>query len=325
LFAASDSWAFEMSKPTVRSVDDDFAPSASFDEDLEGGCDSKEPTPRAFAFRKRGMFPKEQQEWKDAEELVEIKPRQRDQHDVASGYHRASIDASAFDDVPPAEVYDPSWSTTPLRAEAGQLGKKQAGGGAARQSLLPNAFTLGSSADLDDDDDDGADRDSLDDLVDSHIGERSASMNSSNPHSRSIYAKGKRGALSFLARKKRENVYNLFIAEEKPEAVAELLVVLLQSHYAADVSSKGPPEIKARVRFQTEDPTFVTSIAITIERTQDSVDLTKVVLRRNKSDKPRSTPAAIHSFCVELASRYISAKPEITILKAITDTGAGDS
>lgn len=302
----------------IGGIDADFVDGSDFDEST---CGSAGPTPRAFAFKKHGMLPKAQYDAKVAEELVEIKPRQREQ-DVTTNHHHGVLDASAFDEVPPAELYDPSWSTTPLRAEAGQLGKKQPGGTAVRPSLLPTAFTLKSSADLEDDDE-GESPDSLDDLADDKFEEPTSNVPVS-PHSKSIYAKGKRGALSFLARKKKEQAYHLFHAAEKPEAVSEMLVILIQTHYEAEVTAKGD-EIRAKVKFVCEDFMVATSIAVSVERAGDSANLAKVVLRRNKADKYRSTPASLHAFCVELVSRYVSAKPEVTTFKVITDASHGDA
>lgn len=283
-------------------------------------CHSMGQTPKAFAFNKRGMFPKEQQEGKEAEELVEIKPRQREQ-DVEAGQHRSSMDASAFDDTPAAETYDPSWTTTPLRAEAGQLGKNN-GQASTRASLLPNAFTLESSADLEEDEEDDEFPDSLDQLGES----TSESLPSSpqSPHSgKSIYSKGKRGAMSFLARKKKESIFTLFHVPEKSEDVCELLQALLQTHYNG-ISSIRPEtatkttEIRSKVKFASDDGYVMTYVVISIEKVTETAGMTKVTLRRHKSDKAKSSQQALHSFCVELTSRYISAKPEVLMLKCIT-------
>lgn len=312
----------ELRPDVISGLDDaDFVPN-----DDMSTCGSVEPTPRAFAFNKRGMFPKEQVEGKEAEELFEIKPRQREQ-DVEAGQHRSSVDASAFNDTPSAEVYDPSWTTTPLRAEAGQLGKNK-GQGSCKPSLLPTAFTLESSADLDEDEDDTPD--SLDQLEDSTF-ETISSNTPMSPHSgRSIYTKGKRGALSFLARKKKDATFTLFHAGEASEAVSELLLTILQSHYAGeclvkkDTATKNS-EIRAKVKFVSEDVSVLTYVVIAIEKVAESLGLTKVTLRRHKSDRAKSTPLALHSFCVELASRYVSAKPEVTVLKCITEEQVGEA
>lgn len=294
--------------------DEDFLPN-------EDASFSVDETPRAFAFNKRGMFPKEKQEGKEAEELVEIKPRQRDQ-DVEAGQHRATADASAFDDTPAAETYDPSWTTTPLRAEAGQLGKNK-GQASANASLLPNAFTLESSADLDDEEEDIPDSlDQLEDAAFESLVSTPQSPTSSN-NSKNVYSKGKRGALSFLGRKKKEPLFTLFHVAEKLEQVCELLQILLQSHYAGVCSTKTEAATKttvicSKVKFVSEEGHVMTYIVIRLERATETPGMTRVTLQRHKNDKAKSSQTALHSFCVELASRYISAKPEAVMLKCIT-------
>lgn len=102
-------------------------------------------TPRAFSFKKAGLLRAKSLSKKagtdvkngksaetsvadltveNVETLVEIKPRKRDSQIDANREHRHCLDHSAFDDLPPVEVYDPSWNTSPLRCEAGQLRQK---------------------------------------------------------------------------------------------------------------------------------------------------------------------------------------------------------
>lgn len=82
--------------------------------------------------------------------LVEIKSRPPDQ-DHARKIIGDPINQSAFDDLPPPELYDPSWNTLPLRCEAGVLGKQSDKDDSSQPKgpILPVAFTLHSS-DLED-------------------------------------------------------------------------------------------------------------------------------------------------------------------------------
>lgn len=267
----------------------------------EEGSSSVEPTPRAFAFDKRGIFPKEGEGiGKPAEELVEIKPRQRPE-DAQS---RATADGSAFDELPGAEVYDPSWNTNPLRCEAGNLGKGGKGQDQAEKpSLLPTAFTLGSSADLEDDDEDVVEGANLDDIENIDT----SSHNPSSPHSSkyNIYGMKRAGAMSFLSRKKVVAAV-LFQSDEDPESVSGHLKELLKEYYSGEILQNKTNDVKARAKVPAEDPSAapaVTQFVIAIESGEEPGKV-RAVLRRSKADKQKSTAGALHSFCVELSSRY---------------------
>lgn len=267
--------------------------------DAADGCSSVEPTPRAFAFKKHKMFPHDAADVeKPAEELVEIKPRQKTED---AQNHNTALEASAFDELPGADVYDPSWNTHPLRCEAGNLGKGQERTG--RPSLLPNAFTLGSSADLDDDDEQVVEGENLDDIenVDSSL------QNPQSPHGSSKYIYGikRGGAMSFLNRKKGVATV-LFHSDEEVDVVSNHLKELLKEDYNGELLPNKGADVKARVKVASEDasaPPSITQFVIAIE-SGDETGTVRAVLRRSKADKQKSTVAALNSFCVQLSGRY---------------------
>lgn len=244
-------------------------------------------------------------------ELVEIKPRKRDEDE-----HRSTADGGAFDELTGAEVYDPSWTTTPLRAEAGKLGKGGGPDGMPRKSLLPNALTLESSADLDSDEDDdvvagdGLDDDSI---------EPTSGNDVMSPQGKSIYSKGKRGAMSFLSRKnKKDSVAGseLFRVSQKPEEVAALLILLLESHFAGVATPFKASEFRAKVK---APQSHHVSVAIIVEELgEDSSNLVRASIRRSRNDKMKVPPAEFQRLCEELAARYAAAKPEATLLNVFT-------
>eukprot|EP00173_Palmaria_palmata_P003262 Plantae.Rhodophyta-Palmaria_palmata.ctg3396.p1 GENE.Plantae.Rhodophyta-Palmaria_palmata.ctg3396~~Plantae.Rhodophyta-Palmaria_palmata.ctg3396.p1 ORF type:complete len:261 (+),score=42.58 Plantae.Rhodophyta-Palmaria_palmata.ctg3396:243-1025(+) len=251
---------------------------------------------------------------KSGTELVEIKPRTRDEDE-----HRITLDGGAFEELTGAEVYDPSWTTTPLRAEAGQLGKGDGPGGVQRKSLLPNALTLESSADLESDEDndvvagDGLDDDSI---------EPTSGNDVMSPQGKSIYSKGKRGAMSFLSRKNRKDSVagsELFRVSQKPEEVATLLILLLESHFAGVATPFKASEFRAKVKAPVEDQSHHVSVAIFVEELEeDSSNLVRASIRRSRNDKMKVPPAEFQRLCEELAARYAAAKPEVTLLNVFT-------
>jgi hypothetical protein len=288
------------------------------------------------------------------EELFEIKPRVRDQEDTARDPPRATFEQSAFNELPAAAVYDPSWYNSPLRAEAGQLGKSAAGDEKDRKRpttsgpVLPGAFTLTSSADLEDEDDEDDHDVQLDsiaaqtikssDLITRGSADALSSIASAAQAKPVSMGRLALGNMSFLSRKKTTQGSNdslmtprdLFMTNETAENVMEMMQFILRSNFTATelaVSSRGRPELRSKVKIPTEDNVHVTfGIVMNADATpagSPGAGAGVVVsLRRSKGDKAKVSTESLRRFGVTLVARYRNASPNATItILGSTDPG----
>jgi hypothetical protein len=285
----------------------------------------------------------------EKEQLFEIKPRVREQEDAARE-PRPTLDHSAFDELPPADVYDPAWNLSPLRAEAGQLGKGKGDDGDRRRPttsgpVLPGAFTLTSSADLDDDDEEDTEGNGRQNVGFQEERDRSGSVTTgtlvsadfelaetADVSSTSLHLKSMSmgrlglGSMSFLGRKKTSPLANdpvltsrhLFMTNETVEAVMQLLQFILRSNYGAIdlmTSTRGRPELRSKIRISTEDNSHVTfAIVMNADfNPPDAVPGVHVSMRRSKGDKAKVSSESLRRFCVTLVARYRNASTNATV------------
>lgn len=269
-------------------IEDDFAA-----EDYDVGAPGSSP--------KDG----EKQAQKEPQALVEIKPRKREPD--SSRETRSSLDKSAFDEVPPAEVYDPSWNTNPLRCEAGQLGKSGTGPSepAGPGPVLPGAFTLHSSADLDDDEDDEGGTAGNANAKDV---QREALSALATPRAKYSISRKSVGGISFLGRKKKETPFSveLFQFSDAADTVSKRSQSVLVSSFNADIVPGKPGQIRFKIKIVEPNatPRFVSAPSAIILFIESTDSGHRVTLRRSKGDKGRASQEAFFKFATELAHAY---------------------
>lgn len=257
---------------------------------------------------------------KKASELVEIPVRKREAVESNGEVlrRRAGTDAvnqSAFDELPPAEVYDPTWNSNPLRCEAGKLGAGNLGK-AGIGPLLPVAFTLRSS-DLDDDDDEEeaeiADRETEDGAVETRAAERNDSK--SPTAGKMAWGAAAKGSRSFIWPKRKpplgppsgggngkrvgigkfDSSYSLVIT------LADVRLIL-EGDFSGEVTSGKGNDLRLRVPITTTSDTTVHSIVVSGEEAGD--DRTRVSIRRSMTDLARISNEDFEWFVDDVSNRF---------------------
>lgn len=271
--------------------------------------------------------------------LVEIAPPSRDPNDHVRKSLNDPVNASAFDDLPPPEVYDSSWNTAPLRAEAGQLGSDPR---AAKGSVLPIAFTLNSS-DLDDeeeeeDDDDDNDHDNNNQslpntssniptdnpasltprqviqapLVITSIDSTTTTSNPS-PKPQSPLHSAKRTTTNVWRRVANAQIARtrlqthgtrkpgIFDSPHSAKVTAEDLKLILNTDLQAEITTDKPTEIRARVPVTINHVPSLYNFVIALE---DGDDTCKVSIRRSFADSFRLSNEDFDWFCTDFVNRF---------------------
>jgi hypothetical protein len=260
---------------------------------------------------------------KHAEELVEIKPRNREREDIN---REARLEKSAFDELPPAEVYDPAWNTLPLRCEAGKLGRgpRKSPAGGVTGPLLPVAFKIQSSTDIgkdgDDEDEDygGTDVEILegqDDSPDSGKFARSST--------RGRYSLGRMtfGTISFLTRKKRDGstALEIFRVSDDLETTFSRLRSILTTLYRADVTSLKPGELRIKINNYDPDSSMTTEVPLVFVG-EEADGQTRVTARRGRLDRSRLSSEIFCKLCSAISSKYKSTHPNTGLTTSLLDT-----
>jgi hypothetical protein len=256
---------------------------------------------------------------KQGEELVEIKPRGRELEDINRD---ARLEKSAFDELPPPEVYDPSWNTLPLRCEAGKLGRSERRSPAEEFSgpVLPGAFKIHSSTDFENDEDnedefepDNKDQNFPDEAPDS------AKLSVWSTKSRYSISRMSFGNMTFLSRKKKDGsvALEIFRTADNIDATQSRLRSILP-----DVDSEPPRcgEIRSRTRFFDSDTSYTVNIYV-IFAIEQAAGQTRVTARRSKTDRSRITPDMFCKFCVGIFSKYKARYPNAVITLSLPDGG----
>jgi hypothetical protein len=256
----------------------------------------------------------------DREELVEIKPRGPHMADM-NRESRTTLEQSAFDDVPPPEVYDPSWNTLPLRCEAGKLGKgtgKSVSVGGS--SVLPVAFKITPSLDLETEEegeDYGTDKE-IQDVQDDSM--ESGKLSRSNTRGRYSIGRMSFGTMSLLGRKKKDgsSPLEIFRTADNLDLTTSRVRSLLTSHYSCDTITIKFGELRTKVSLFDSETSCSLDVHVIFSFEQFDSQ-TQVIIRRSKTDRARLNPDVFCKFCVSLSSAYRTAFADASVIILLPD------
>lgn len=250
--------------------------------------------------------------------LVEIKVRRRKPTEVE---RQAAVQAaSAFDDTPPAEVYDPAWNTLPFRCEAGQLrhGKNTT----AKAPVLPGAFRMNPEHEDEDEEETGT------------VARQRADKENEGGQSKAKAVSPKKGSEGITERQ-RAALGRLFVKrkggkdggspssgssprielklkkanrntiESNREAKAALhhLSVILQCDYQAEIVAHKSSELRVKVPIKVGGEMQPHTVVIGASALADKSG-SKMTFRRSLTDISRISQEEFFTFCEDVNKRF---------------------
>lgn len=279
------------------------------------GEDGATPTSVGSALTSEAASPSPQ----DA--LVEIKVRRRKPTEVE---RQAAVQGtSAFDDTPPAEVYDPSWNTLPFRCEAGQLrhGKNTA----AKAPVLPGAFRMNTEHEDEEEEDTGTavTRQRADKENDGAQNKQKATSPGGKKGGEGITER-QRAALGrlFVKRKggkdggspssgssprielklKKAN-RNTIESSREAKAALHHLSVIMQCDYQAEIVAHKSSELRVKVPISVGGEMTPHLVVIGAAELSDKTG-SKMTFRRSLTDISRISQEEFFTFCEDVSRRF---------------------